>query len=91
MREPRGESVRAIRELGLALRSGPFRVALVLSLIVHLLLLAVIGRWGGAGRERGGGRSIPLMRVRLLAPAPDAVPGTPAGVPEVGPPRRGQP
>ena len=91
MREPRGASVRAIRELGLALRSGPFRVALVLSLIVHLLLLAVVGRWGGAGRERGSGRRIPLMRVRLLAPAPAAAPDAPASVPSASPTRRGQP
>ena len=60
-----GVSVRALREFGLALRSGPFRVALVLSLIVHLVLLVVFG-WGRLGREGGSDRSIPLMRVRLL-------------------------
>jgi hypothetical protein len=64
--------------IGLALRSGPFRVALVLSLIVHLVLLVVIG-WGRLEHEVGSGRRIPLMRVRLLSPAtPVAVPAAPA-------------
>ena len=86
-----GVSVRALREFGLALRSGPFRVALVLSLIVHLVLLVVFG-WGRLGREGGSERRIPLMRVRLLPPAtPVVVPAAPAIKPAVGQPRREQP
>ena len=74
-----GVNVRALREFGLALRSGPFRVALVLSLIVHLVLMVVIGR-GGQGREGGNDRRIPLMRVRLLPPVPlpAVIPAAPA-------------
>ncbi len=76
-----GVSVRALRDFGLALRSGPFRVALVLSLIVHLALLIVFS-WGRLGRESGGDRRIPLMRVRLLPPeAPLEVPAAPAHQP----------
>ncbi|MHB8837120.1 MAG: energy transducer TonB [Candidatus Methylomirabilia bacterium] len=83
-----GVSVRALRDFGLALRSGPFRVAFVISLIVHLALLAVFG-WGKLGREGGGERRIPLMRVRLLSPAPPAeVPAAPAVKPAAGQPRR---
>lgn len=70
-----GEGARAVRELGQALHSGPFRVALVLSLIVHLVLLAVLG-WGGPGREGQGERRIRLMRVQLLRPPPE-VPAPP--------------
>jgi len=79
-----GVSARAVREFGLALLSGPFRVALVLSLIAHLVLMIVIGP-RGEGREGGGERRIPLMRVRLLAPAslPAAVPAVPAIKPAV--------
>lgn len=82
-------SARAVREFGLALRSGPFRVALVLSLIAHLVLLVVVGR-GGLGREGGGDRRIPLMRVRLLPPLPlpAAVLAAPANNPAVRRPRR---
>ncbi len=74
VRTTSGDGARAVRELGQALQSGPFRVALVLSLIVHLSLLALWG-WGGQERERGGARGVPLMRVRLLRqiPAPAAV------------------
>jgi TonB family protein len=68
-------SVRALRELGLAFRETPFRVALVLSLLVHLALLLAF-RWGGAGLDDG--RDVPLMRVRILRPAPVAAPA-PAG------------
>jgi hypothetical protein len=75
-----------VREFGLALRSGPFRVALVVSLIVHLALLAFIGR-GGLGRGGASERRIPLMRVRLLPPAspPVAVPAAPAVPPRPAP------
>lgn len=78
--------VRAIRELGIALRSGPFRIALVLSLILHLLLLAAIG-WRWSGHDGAMHRRIPLMRVRILPPAPApepapaTVPAAPAGEP----------
>ena len=61
-----GANARAVREFGQALRSGPFLVALAISLIAHLLLFVVIGP-GGAGGG-GGERRIPLMRVRLLPP-----------------------
>lgn len=69
-----GESARAVRELGQAFQSGPFRVALVVSLIVHLALLVFLS-WGGVGREGGGERRIPLMRVRLLPPASGTLAG----------------
>jgi protein TonB len=83
-----GVNVRTLLEFGLALRSGPFRVALVLSLIVHLVLFVVIG-WGRLGREGGSERRIPLMRVRLLLPAiPVEVPAAPAITPAVKQPRR---
>jgi len=86
-----GVSVRTLREFGLAMRSGPFRVALVLSLVVHLVLLVVFG-WGRLGREGGSDRRIPLMRVRLLSPAtPVEVPAVPAIKPAVKQPRREQP
>ncbi len=72
-------SARAAQDFALALRSGPFRVALLLSLIVHLVLLVVVGR-GGAGGEIRGHQSIPLMRVRLIRAAaqPDPAPVAPA-------------
>lgn len=84
-----GANARAVRDFSLALRSGPFRVALVLSLIVHLVLLAVLG-WGGLGRPGGSERRIPLMRVRLLAPEPpsNAAPAVPADRPPIRQPRR---
>jgi protein TonB len=90
-----GVSVRALREFGLALRSGPFRVAFVLSLIVHLVLLIVFS-WGRLGGESVGERRIPLMRVRLIPPAaevdvPASSPTEPAikppAAPKVKPPR----
>lgn len=56
-----------MRELGQALHSGPFRVALLLSLIVHLVLLVFLGR-GGLGREDRDEKRIRLMRVQLLRP-----------------------
>jgi len=84
-------NVRALREFGLALRSGPFRVAFVLSLIVHLALLLVFG-WGRLGRADGSERRIPLMRVRLLSPAPPVeVPAAPAIKPALTQPRGEQP
>ena len=75
-----GAGARALQEFALALRSGPFRVALVLSLLAHLVLLGLVG-WGRP--ERGAGRKIPLMRVRLLPPSPlpEAAPVAPAGNP----------
>jgi periplasmic protein TonB len=81
-----------MREFGLALRSGPFRVALVISLVVHLVLLVVVG-WGGLGREGKKERRIPLMRVRLLSPAPlpADVPAAPTVKPAVRQTRREQP
>jgi protein TonB len=81
---------RAVRDLGLALRSGPFRVALAISLIVHLVLLVVIS-WGG--RSGGSERRIPLMRVRILSPTPQpSVPPTaPEPKPAVRQPRRDSP
>lgn len=84
-----GVSVRALRDFGLALRCGPFRVAIVLSLLVHLTLLIVFS-WGRLGRESEGERRIPLMRVRLIAPpAPVEVPAAsaiaPANKPEIKP------
>lgn len=70
-----GQSARAVRELGLALHSGPFRIALLVSALLHLMLFAVI-HWGGTRQEEK--RAVPLMRVRILrlvsehaaAPAP---------------------
>jgi protein TonB len=66
-----GAGVRALRELGLAFRNGSFRVALVLSVLVHLALLLVFFH-GGSGGE--GDRGVKLMRVRLLQPASEPVP-----------------
>lgn len=83
-----GVSARAVREFGLALRSGPFRVAFVLSLIVHLVLIVVLGR-GVAERASGFERRIPLMRVRLLPPgiSPAALPAVPASMPAIPRPK----
>lgn len=58
---PFGAGARAVLgELALLARSGPFRVALVLSLLLHLALLVVPG---GRGRDEQGA---PRMRVRLV-------------------------
>ena len=60
----------AIRELGEALASGPFRIALTLSVIVHVALLLVL-RGGEATPPRR-----PPMRVHFVreVPAPTALP-----------------
>jgi len=68
----------AVRELGAALREGPFRAALVASAAVHLALYLALGP-GAAPRDDGA--AVRLMRVRLLraaAPAPPAAEPAPA-------------
>ena len=68
-------SARVVRDFCLAVRGGPFRVALALSLVGHLVLLAVFGR-AGLGVANWGDRNNPVMHVRLLPPEP-----LPAAVP----------
>ena len=82
-----GVSARVARDFRLATRGGPFRVALTLSLIVHLVALFILGR---AGVKREGAL---LMHVRLLAaePVPEPVPAAPAITPPANKPRREQP
>lgn len=84
-----GVGARTVRELGLALRSGPFRVALVLSVILHVVFLVAIRR---GVPEHGEGGRIPLMRVRLLRPAaaPVTTPAS-AAAPAVRQQRQGKP
>ena len=76
----RGERPRGCGTSGWRLRGGPFRVALALSLIVHLVALFVLGR-GGVRREAAPG--LPQMHVRLVVPEPlpDPVPAAPAITP----------
>ena len=62
-----GVSTRAVRDFIQVARGRPFRVALVLSLIAHLVLLVVFGS-GKLGRAGEGERRIPGMRVHLVAP-----------------------
>jgi hypothetical protein len=70
----------ALRELGLLARSGPFRVALVLSLLLHLALLYFVG-WRGPGRA--GEPPVPQMRVHLILLPPEP-PGAPPAAPAAG-------
>ena len=80
-----GVITRAARDFRLAVRGGPFRVAFVLSLIAHVLLVVVFGR---AGLWRAGGiePKNPLMHVRLLPPEP--LPATVHAAPTIKPPVR---
>ena len=64
-----GAGARAVlRELGSLVRSGPFRIAVVVSLLLHLALLVFSGGWGRVE----GARSVALMRVRLVHLPPES-------------------
>lgn len=78
-----GTATRTLRELGEAFGTWPFRVALLLSLLVHacLLLLLRSAAAGGAAERRA------LMRVQILRQAPAAA-EAPA-LPAAPGPRRG--